>query len=535
MLLFILLALESHAQDGIYIETFFGQEKQVNYADSTGWETNQDMAVDSQGNLYMVWEAQPLTGANMWLSIWSSYDAGLNWQQLGYLYNPDADLRYPSIAVGEGLMNRLLIAYVVDDGGSYTHVEVAYAPLGSGNFVITTPELYSTSRVGPPEIWTDGSQKNLWRAYVACSEFNFWGQYDQLVAWRSELYGSSWDSQTILSSGDLSASWSRPHATFGTPSKTSFITYYRHDEKLIYLISTSDFGASFSAPIPIATLQSTVGVDVIPQINAARNYDHLMLCYSEHVDSNINVKYIYSTDNGDTWSSPALLKEINLSDLVGLALSSNEYGGQDWHLTYTRTANQSVMHHQYPMDDFTSSWSISSWVNQDNSASIVDPKKSMACHPVTDQVFVCWCDTRDGPYDTDTFFAYSGSLITDDNIISAATGGFSFFTLNAGIENASRTYLILGGVSGTKPGIPLPGNQVTLPLNWDLFTDLALSFLNTSVFNQFYGSLFEGSHGAHISVPPLDPAFIGIVMYFAYCLNNPFDFVSNPIAVEIVI
>lgn len=108
--------------------------------------------------------------------------------------------------------------------------------------------------------------------------------------------------------------------------------------------------------------------------------------------------------------------------------------------------------------------------------------------------------------------------------------------LNAGIENANRKYLILGGVTGTMPGFALPQNLATLPLNWDIFTDLVWQLSNTYYFENFLGTLdAEGKANAAIQNPgALPPGKTGLMMYFAYCLNSPFDFVSNPIQVEVI-
>ncbi|MHC4942511.1 MAG: FG-GAP repeat domain-containing protein [Planctomycetota bacterium] len=124
-------------------------------------------------------------------------------------------------------------------------------------------------------------------------------------------------------------------------------------------------------------------------------------------------------------------------------------------------------------------------------------------------------------------------LVADTSSIPEA-GGTVYLTLAAESENAGRNYLILGTVSGTSPGFPLPGGLVTLPLNWDWFTDVVLSLVNSPLFENFMYRL-DGSGGsvAKINAPPLI-GYSGIVMHYAYCLNNPFDFVSNPVQVEIV-
>lgn len=126
------------------------------------------------------------------------------------------------------------------------------------------------------------------------------------------------------------------------------------------------------------------------------------------------------------------------------------------------------------------------------------------------------------------FFDCVGPLSFNMNSISAGAGGAIRFTLDAGAANAGRTYYILGSVTGTEPGTPLPGGYATLPLNWDIFTDIALSLINTAFFNNFYGTL--NADGVSVAVfntnGPL-PSAVGVVMNFAYTLTSPYDFVSN--------
>jgi len=125
-------------------------------------------------------------------------------------------------------------------------------------------------------------------------------------------------------------------------------------------------------------------------------------------------------------------------------------------------------------------------------------------------------------------------LSRDTQTISATTGGSSNFTLLAGGDYGNRNYLMLGSITGTTPGTPLPGGMVTLPLNWDLFTSLVISLLNTSVFHNFTGTLdSEGSAAARLDLGPV-PGSAGLSMSFAYALNAPWDYVSNPVSVDIV-
>ncbi|MHC4942353.1 MAG: DUF7948 domain-containing protein [Planctomycetota bacterium] len=126
------------------------------------------------------------------------------------------------------------------------------------------------------------------------------------------------------------------------------------------------------------------------------------------------------------------------------------------------------------------------------------------------------------------------SLIADTESLPE-TGGTVNFALHAGESNASRHYLLLGSLSDTTPGFPLPGGMVTLPLNWDPFTDVVLLLVNTPLFADFLGVLDSaGDAEAQLNAPSLPPGFVGTSMYFAYCLSSPFDFVSIPMEIEIV-
>jgi parallel beta-helix repeat protein/predicted outer membrane repeat protein len=113
-------------------------------------------------------------------------------------------------------------------------------------------------------------------------------------------------------------------------------------------------------------------------------------------------------------------------------------------------------------------------------------------------------------------------------------GGTVNFILNGGLNNAGRNYHVLGSITGTIPGILLPGGKATLPLNWDIFTNIIIPLINTTVFKNFMGTLDgQGSGTAQLNLPPA-PGAAGTTMYFAYALNNPWNFVSNPVGIEIV-
>lgn len=129
------------------------------------------------------------------------------------------------------------------------------------------------------------------------------------------------------------------------------------------------------------------------------------------------------------------------------------------------------------------------------------------------------------------------SLALDADIytISSAAGGIVNLSLDAGGSNAGRKYLIAGGVTGMEPGTALPGGLATLPVNFDVFSEyFVFPLLNTPFFLNFLGLLDgAGQSTAQLNVPPI-PGNAGITMYFAFCCSSPFDYVSNPMAVDIL-
>jgi hypothetical protein len=119
--------------------------------------------------------------------------------------------------------------------------------------------------------------------------------------------------------------------------------------------------------------------------------------------------------------------------------------------------------------------------------------------------------------------------------LSLSTGGVLDFNLFAGSDYAGRDYFLLGSMSGTSPGFPLP-NGLIMPLNRDIFTSIVSRFANSPVFLNFNATLDSSGRGwAQMdSFGPLPPGFLGVTLNFAYLLFNPIDFTSNAVGVDIV-
>lgn len=137
--------------------------------------------------------------------------------------------------------------------------------------------------------------------------------------------------------------------------------------------------------------------------------------------------------------------------------------------------------------------------------------------------------------ETGAAYVYNLSLGLDTHQISAVTGGSVEFALDAGPDRAFKDYFIFGSVTGTAPGIALPGG-LALPINPDIFTNLLISQVNSIFFSDFQGSLDATGRATAIfdTVIPLPPSTAGLKFFFAFVQYNPLDFASSPAVVEVV-
>lgn len=135
-------------------------------------------------------------------------------------------------------------------------------------------------------------------------------------------------------------------------------------------------------------------------------------------------------------------------------------------------------------------------------------------------------------------FPYIGEftdLSADEETLSCATGGTINFDLDAGKENAGRRYFLLASVTHSHAGTLLPGDDVRLPITWDLFTDLVVQNLNGIPFTNFMGWLdSQGRATSQLNAGPIPPQYVQWNLFFAYLCHPPFDVVSEPVIVRIV-
>lgn len=123
-------------------------------------------------------------------------------------------------------------------------------------------------------------------------------------------------------------------------------------------------------------------------------------------------------------------------------------------------------------------------------------------------------------------------LGTDSATISATNGGSVQFSLDNPSQKG-KFYMLLGTLSGTTPGFKL--GSLTVSINIDTFTTLALSLYTSPVFQGFFGNLDSADNAKATMTLPAVPSLQGQTMYFSFVQDfTTWSFASPAIDVKFV-
>ncbi|MFH2002027.1 MAG: exo-alpha-sialidase, partial [Planctomycetota bacterium] len=379
----------------------FGNDVHVRGAFHIDMELNPSLVCDSRGYLYAAWQDTALEYD--YIQLYRSTDGGKHWDAYAYVANSSAHLQNPCLAVGEGFSNSLLLAYIMDDGVNTPRPEVADKPLDSGSFSIQSVAITSSwEAYREPVIWTDSVQFSGWYAYLTCEGvYSSAAQNINVCTWRSTNQGGSWSSQNVLLGNSDTEAWTDPDGTFGTLGNTVFIVCYNYTDHTLYILSSDDFGATYSAEQAVYTMTSEPIHNVDPEIAAAVGHDHVMICCTCSYNSIDNIGQCYSKDAGATWTTLFNLEGYTANHEYSARLAANE-GGVSWHLTYS--GDHHVMYSQR-YQNLSKYWQGTPDVIDDLQChSQIYTKKGIASNWDTDECGIVWTDYRDGEPDYDTYF-----------------------------------------------------------------------------------------------------------------------------------
>jgi len=130
------------------------------------------------------------------------------------------------------------------------------------------------------------------------------------------------------------------------------------------------------------------------------------------------------------------------------------------------------------------------------------------------------------------------SLEADLRLLSVSHGGTQDLKLDAGAQNASKLYVTLGSISGTKPGIRI--GSLLLPLNPDVYQDFTLTAPNNPPLLGGVSFLDQNGRGAvQFRIPAGTPAkFKALKFHHAFLvldiLKGRVTFASNAVSARLI-
>jgi len=111
------------------------------------------------------------------------------------------------------------------------------------------------------------------------------------------------------------------------------------------------------------------------------------------------------------------------------------------------------------------------------------------------------------------------SIKGDVTSVSVFGGGTQQLSLDAGLDNSNRTYLLLGSASGTTPGISLYGQHLPLA-SQDAYFNFTLLSPNTPILFPSLAFLDEeGQAQPSFNLPPIqDASLVGLTLHHAFAV-----------------
>jgi Peptidase family C25/Propeptide_C25 len=446
------------------MDAMFGTDIIVRNYDTM--ERNQSMASDSSGNLYVAFETDLSATGYYYIQIYWSSDGGDTWTAYGYVSSSNTHLTQPSIAIGQGTTDRLMVAYIVDDGTNIPHPEVAFSPLGVNSWTIV-PISYVSGwhSYNSPVLWTDSYDWSGWFPYLTC-EASFDGSANTNVSfWRSTDQGATFSSEYVVWGNTDTDNWQDPDGTYGTTLNRVFIACFNNTDKNLYALSSDDFGANWNPQVQVgvdAFAWEDPGHAVDPDIEAATGHDNVMVAFTRGYTSGTFSDCIgqtYSTDAGTTF--PRSRYNVDGSDYAvnefAPELTANE-GGSSWHLAYTRS-DWFVRYTSRPQD-LSGYWSSThDVVNDTNYASAAYPKKGIASNWATDIPGIAWSDYRPATGgDYDTYFDYDRET-TSEPIIRIQPTSLTINQAGDSVADSGRGEFVpvVEGAKSAPQGEPMLG------------------------------------------------------------------------------
>ncbi len=298
------------------------------------------------------------------------------------------------------------------------------------------------------------------------------------------------------------------------------------------------------SPLPPTSFRCFSFPSTAVDVSGSPYRDRVYVSWSSRAGASSEVFCAWSTNNALTWSTPVRVNDVVTGDQFFQGLAVDEAGTvfASWCDRRNDPANRRFDVYASASYDggatWQPNWKVSSAASDPGTSGWIGDYTGLCagggrCYPI-------WTDLRNGDYDVYTAPVQSDLEVTPPLFFSASTGGTINLPVKAGPRHAGQFYVLVAGLAGTEPGVPL-GNGLTLHLNPDLLTQLSLSAANQAPFVNTAGLVAAGGIPAlqpRLVVPPglLNPLVLQ-PLSFTYVLldaTNTLTYASNSVTVRIL-
>jgi hypothetical protein len=351
--------------------------------DNINWlSSNPVMASTTDGVLYAVLE--DVAPGNYYLDFYSSEDDGYTWF---YRYSVHGleEVSNPSLAIGEGTVNRLLVAYEYGSGTPSAAIHVHWEDLDTGATGLAVVENFP-HWLFHPQICVDSPEYSAWWPYLTYTKGVPAKQdrYD-LIFSRSLDRGETWQAPTVVAT-DVSASC-RPDIDFGTAglfiAYTRYATSYEND---VCLLRSNSLGTTWD---PELLLAHHTQDETDPRIAAVNGGDAVVVAFTrEYSPTDTDIESYVSENGGDSWNLAYLPWTSNAETGVDLTVS------RELDRIHAAFLSEHDIHYTWAGWDEPDSWAPIEVMN-DGSTAAVGKRPTVAANPRKAQEgCVAWVDTR---------------------------------------------------------------------------------------------------------------------------------------------
>ncbi|MHC4943203.1 MAG: choice-of-anchor Q domain-containing protein [Planctomycetota bacterium] len=339
-------------------------------------------------------------------------------------------------------------------------------------------------------IWTDSFDWPGWFAYMTC-EGIFEGATENInvCSWRGESGGTNWMDELVVYGNLDSYPWRDPDGSYGTTDNGVYLVAYNDELDTLSFSSSMNYGTSYSTPADIYTMSTEPVNSVDPEIEAAAEYDNIMVCCTRHTSGSDCIGQMYSEDGGASWTPLYTLDGYTSGEEFGVALFKDPGPATGfWHLAYT--GDHSVYYSQR-LQNLASYWqAVPDLVDDANYASHNHPKKGVTANwDHGGGPGIVWSDYRDGGGSYDIYYDFLSNPFE-----YYVPGDFS--TIQAAID-ASKDDSIIHVAPGTyEENINFNGLEITLTSTdgptYTVIDGGALDSVVNFVSGEGFGAVIEG-------------------------------------------